>query len=137
MKIRVFNSLPKDAVDIRQAVFVDEQKFKEEFDENDKSAIHFVLYDGETAVATSRVLKEPNGVYHIGRIAVIKSRRGQGLGRMIVEAAENHARTLGGKSILIGAQTQAQGFYATLGYLAEGDIYYEEHCPHVRMTKSI
>ena len=136
MEIKVYHSLPKQAAELRQEVFVDEQHFCEEFDQNDQNAIHFVMLDGDEAVATCRIVIEGE-IYHIGRVAVRRSRRGGGLGRQIIEAAENHIRTLGGKSILIGAQTQAQGFYAALGYTARGEVYLDEHCEHIEMVKTL
>ena len=42
--IKIHNSLPKEAAEIRQKVFVEEQKFENEFDDIDKISLHFVLY---------------------------------------------------------------------------------------------
>ena len=48
MTVKVYRGLPQDAAEIRRAVFMNEQGFKDEFDETDKFAAHIVLYDGET-----------------------------------------------------------------------------------------
>ena len=82
MEIKANEKLPKEAKDIRQEVFVDEQGFKNEFDNIDNTAIHLVCYDKEKPIGTARIFydEELKG-YHFGRIAVIKSYRGKGIGR--------------------------------------------------------
>ena len=44
MNIRVYHTLPGDAVTIREEVFMKEQGFHDEFDETDRTAAHLVLY---------------------------------------------------------------------------------------------
>lgn len=36
---------------------------------------------------------------------------------------------------VLSAQVQAQGFYEKLGYVASGEPYLDEHCPHIHMEK--
>jgi predicted GNAT family N-acyltransferase len=137
MDIKVFYQLPEDAANIRVEVFVDEQGFSEEFDSDDKNAIHFVGYVDGKAVATSRVLTLGDNKYLIGRIAVIKVFRGKGFGSLIVKVAEEHIKRIGGKAILIHSQLQAADFYEKLGYVKTGETDIEEGCPHCMMLKQI
>ncbi len=137
MKIKLFYELPNDAADIRTEVFVDEQGFNEEFDGEDKNALHLVGYIGEDAVATSRILKQDKSRYMIGRIAVRKQFRGRGLGAKIVLAAEDCIKKLGGNEIFIHSQMRAASFYEKIGYLPTGDFDEEEGCPHCMMKKSL
>lgn len=137
MDIKVFHQLPEDAANIRVEVFVDEQGFSEEFDSDDKNAIHFVGYSDGKAVATSRVLTLGDNKYLIGRIAVIKVFRGKGFGSLIVKAAEEHIKSIGGKAILIHSQLQAADFYEKLGYVKTGETDIEEGCPHCMMLKQL
>ena len=134
--VKRYDKLPEAAREIRTAVFMEEQGFREEFDELDGECTHLVLYlQGEPA-AVARVYREgEEGVYVIGRIAVVKQRRGLGLGRQIVEAGEALAREKGGKRVRLAAQVQAAGFYEKLGYRKAGEEFLEEHCPHVWMEK--
>lgn len=45
-----YNTLPPEAAAIRQAVFVEEQGFQEEFDAIDRHALHLLLFaDGRWA----------------------------------------------------------------------------------------
>ena len=137
MDIKVFHQLPEDAADIRVEVFVDEQGFNEEFDSDDKSAVHFVGYIDGLAVATCRVLDHGEDNYLIGRIAVKKLFRGKGLGSLIVKAAEEHIKRIGGKTIRIHSQLQAADFYEKIGYSKTGEFDEEEGCPHCMMIKHI
>ena len=50
-------------------------------------------------------------------------------------ALENKARELGCLETELSAQQQAQKFYEKLGYKPDGDMYYDEWCPHVTMKK--
>ncbi len=126
----------RDAAALRTEVFVDEQKFEEEFDQTDAVALHMVVYDEDgSPIATGRLFEEDGGTWHVGRICALKRLRGTGLGRVVVEELEKKAITLGASRIILGAQTRVQGFYETLGYRVYGDEYYEEYCPHVPMEK--
>lgn len=59
--IKIHNSLPKEAAEIRQKVFVEEQKFENEFDDIDKNSLHFVLYKDGIAAGTARMFTEDGG----------------------------------------------------------------------------
>ena len=78
MRIEVFHSVPQQALEIRQKVFVEEQGFQDEFDDIDSTAIHFVLFDdSDKPIATCRVFKDViKNSYILGRLAVLKEYRG-------------------------------------------------------------
>ncbi len=137
MDIRVFNSLPDEAKCIRTQVFVEEQGFKEEFDSDDRIAIHLVGFEHNNAIATSRIIKRNDGSFIIGRIAVAKEYRKNGIGAEIIKASEEYISKIGGSEIYIHSQLQAQGFYEKQGYLPIGEQDEEEGCPHQMMIKKI
>ncbi len=135
--VRIFPKLPVYAVDIREQVFVKEQGFKEEFDGDDKTALHLVgFFDGKS-VATSRIIKKDDGSYIIGRIAVRAEYRQRGFGAKIVKAAEEVIENAGGKLIFIHSQERASEFYEKIGYTKTGERDFEEGCPHVMMKKEL
>ena len=71
-----YDALPPEAAAIRQAVFVEEQGFQEEFDAIDRHALHLLLFADGRPVGTLRAFTEDGGTrWHIGRVAVIKSAR--------------------------------------------------------------
>lgn len=137
MDYKIQKGIFDDVKNIRTEVFVDEQKFQEEFDEVDATATHIAFYDGDKAVATCRFFPLDETTYKLGRIAVIKSYRGKNLGRYVMETAEKEIKKLGGKVCKLGAQTRAQGFYEKCGYTPYGEVYKEEYCDHIMMKKII
>lgn len=130
-------ALPPAAQALRQAVFMEEQGFSYEFDEQDNAALHLVLYDDEEAVAVCRMFPDGPDCWHIGRVAVKKSRRGQHLGEAVMAEAEAAAALRGAKRLALSAQVQASGFYKKLGYVQVGEEYLDEQCPHVNMEKQL
>lgn len=125
-----------ESINIRQTVFVSEQGFVDEFDDIDDIAWHAVLFVDKKAVATARVFLSDEG-WHVGRVAVLKEYRKMGIGEEVMEAVENKAKELGADEIFLSAQTQAVGFYEKIGYVAYGEMYYDQHCPHLAMKKKI
>lgn len=127
--------LAKEAIYIREKVFVEEQGFHDEFDELDETAFHLIIYcDGKMA-ATGRLLINDGKAFKIGRVAVLKEYRDLKLGYKIMEYLEERAREEGATSIVLSAQCPVQGFYEKNGYTAYGDTYYDQHCPHINMKK--
>lgn len=128
----------EDARKIRDEVFVKEQGFKDEFDEIDSYAATLVFYDKDEPIGVCRYFNDKSaGEYHIGRVAVVKSHRGLGIGAVIMKTAESEIKADGGNVSLISAQLQAKGFYEKIGYTAYGYTYFEEHCEHIRMRKCL
>lgn len=139
MKIITYEAnLPAAAMTVRNAVFVEEQGFTDEYDDVDGIATHFVMMDGDSPVATCRVFRgEDPKLYYLGRLAVVKDYRGRHLGADMVEAAEDYVRSVSGTCILLHAQCAASGFYASVGYEPYGAIDEEQGCPHVWMRKTL
>ena len=126
MSICVYDSLPDEAVEIRENVFVKEQGFEKEFDEIDKKAIHLVMFDEhlQKPVATCR-------------LAVVLECRGMNLGSDMIQKAEEIVREKGGKSISLHAQCRVRAFYEKLGFCGYGVEDEDEGCPHCWMKKQL
>ncbi len=139
MDIKVFDEIPPESRFIRETVFLSEQGFEKEYDENDNIAKHIVIYENDEAIATCRLYWDDEvNCYHVGRIAVLKPHRGKGLGIKIVTEAEKIIKEMGGKEVFISGQVQVVEFYVKkLGYTQYGDVYLEEKKPHVALKKSI
>lgn len=134
---KFYNALPDEAKAIRTEVFIEEQGFKNEFDDDDFRCIHAVIFADGTAAAAGRIFPPENGVCVIGRIAVRKAFRGKNLGRKAVLLLEEKARELGAEKIALSAQCRVRGFYEKLGYSASGEVYSDEFCPHIHMEKRL
>lgn len=138
MEIKVFNSLPKDALNLRIKVFVEEQGFVDEVDEADSFATHLVMYDEEKPIATCRFfLKEDKETYMFGRLCVLKEYRGKSLGREMLKNVEEIVKEKGGKAIILHSQYHAKSFYEKCGFIQQGEIDYEQDKPHAWMRKEL
>ncbi len=138
MDVTHYSYLPPEVKQIRIDVFMDEQGFVDEFDDIDDIATHFLLWDGNTPVATCRVFwKEDLGTVIFGRLAVIKSHRGKGLGGAMIRHAEAFAKRHDTHRMILHAQCRAQAFYEKQGFSPFGEQDDEEGCPHVWMEKAI
>lgn len=136
MVIQIVSQLTDEIRDIRTDVFIEEQGFEVEFDDIDDIAKFVLLSIDGKGVGTCRFFPgEEEGDAHIGRMAVRKEYRGQHLGAKIMMAAEEAIRKEGYKSCSLSAQVQARPFYETLGYIADGEAYLDEGCPHILMRK--
>jgi predicted GNAT family N-acyltransferase len=120
-----------EAGPIRFTVFVDEQKVpaEMELDEHDPVCVHVVAKSAGRAVGTGRLL--PDG--HIGRMAVLREARGQGVGAAMLLALMEKARQRGDKEVALSAQTHAIGFYRKHGFVEEGPEYLDAGIPHQSM----
>ncbi len=134
-EFKIFHKLTDDEKMIRTNVFVEEQGFKNEFDEIDDYAVHIVLYSDSEPAGCIRFFEDGSGTYHLGRLAVLKEYRGEHFGRLLAEKAEEQLLQIGADKITLSAQLRVSGFYKKLGYICEGDIYYDEFCEHIKMTK--
>ncbi|MGR8931327.1 MAG: GNAT family N-acetyltransferase [Gammaproteobacteria bacterium] len=114
---------------VRTGVFVVEQQIPPdiEFDELDSECHHFIGRDDQRRpIATGRLA--PDG--KIGRMAVIKEWRGQGVGEAMLLALIEKARKLGFSTLVANAQVSALGFYQKFGFVAEGGEFSEAGIPH-------
>ena len=120
---------------IRRGVFIEEQGVPEEleWDDDDAGAIHLLAVDADdTPIGCARLL--PDG--HIGRMAVLQSWRGKGVGRALLQKGLEVARAQGHAIVRLSAQTHAAGFYRRHGFIAQGDGYLEAGIPHLAMEIS-
>lgn len=139
MKIIIEKNLTDEGRAIREEVFLKEQGFSTEFDETDDTCYHLLITDdGGRGIAVARMFAgKDKGEFIFGRVAVRQAYRGQKYGNLVMEALENKAKELHGTKISLDAQCQAEKFYEKLGYTAHGDIHYDEHCPHIAMSKAL
>ena len=117
---------------VREQVFVIEQQIslEIELDESDEFSIHAVATDTDgTPLGTGRLL--PDG--HIGRMAVLASARGSGLGGRLLQSLMQAAKERGDKRVVLSAQSQAQDFYKRFGFKVVGEEYVEAGIRHIEM----
>ncbi|MDR5867606.1 GNAT family N-acetyltransferase [Halomonas koreensis] len=128
-------TLGTSASEIRRLVFIEEQRvpLEEEWDGRDDDCTHFLALVGDTPVGTARLL--PDG--HIGRVAVLATHRGEGIGVALMEAAIDAARRRDFPSVELAAQLQALAFYERLGFEAHGDTFLDAGILHRNMVRRL
>lgn len=116
---------------LRRVVFIEEQGVPEadEIDDKDDAAIHLLATENGTPVGSARLLIMGD-TGKIGRVCVLKSHRGTGLGAALIRAAITELRIHGLTRAKLGSQTHAIGFYARLGFTATGPEYIDAGIPH-------
>jgi predicted GNAT family N-acyltransferase len=130
---------PTDAVtlkSIRHDVFVIEQSVPAdlEWDGIDGNCRHAIAEeDSGASIGCGRLL--PDG--HIGRMAVRRQWRGQGVGAALLERLIALARELGYPRVVLNAQTHACPFYARFGFVACGSEFNEAGIPHQAMEREL
>lgn len=138
MEVKIFEKLPEEARMIRTKVFMDEQGFKNEFDEIDRISIHIVIFEASSPVAACRIYhSKERQCYVVGRLAVLKDNRGKELGSKLLSAAEKEIISRNGEIAELSAQVRASIFYEKNGYYSLGEYYNDEGCPHVWMRKDL
>ena len=123
------------AMPIRFAVFVEEQGVPAaiEMDEMDARSIHALAFHGEEAIGTGRLLPDA----HVGRMAVLKPWRKQGVGSLLLNGLVEKARSRGDREIVLSAQVHAAAFYLRHGFSRDGPEYEEAGIAHQLMRRAL
>lgn len=140
LRVGSWADLGTDAGALRQAVFVDELGIALELarDQADEVAVHALVRNRMGQVlATGRLLQEEPGVARIGRVAVTRSMRSSGLGRVVMDALMQLAAERGDTRVLLCSQCSAEGFYTRLGFVPVGEPFEEAGVPHVDMARRL
>ena len=118
---------------LRHQVFVIEQDVpvELEIDGEDDAACHVAaLIDNNQVIGTGRMLASGK----IGRMAVRSDMRCQGVGRAVLDALINEARTQGLAGVSLGAQLSAIAFYQRAGFSCQGDVFIDAGIDHRQMV---
>ncbi|MSQ72115.1 MAG: GNAT family N-acetyltransferase [Betaproteobacteria bacterium] len=121
---------------VRLEVFVQEQgvPIDLEWDDWDEKSAHAVAFNAQgEPVGTARLL--PDG--RIGRMAVLKAWRGQGIGGVLLRSMLEQAAERGMSIVSLHAQTHAAAFYRGHGFSQRGDEFVEAGIPHVEMWRQL
>ncbi|WP_226577024.1 GNAT family N-acetyltransferase [Halobacillus litoralis] len=128
----------EDAYHVRREVFVHEQQVPEEMemDEHDQTALHFVGYEDGKPVAAAR-LRFSQGHGKLERVCVLQDYRGRSFGQQMMKEMESVIKEYSFNKAKLNAQTQAESFYETLGYVRISDKFLDAGIPHVTMVKEL
>ncbi|PZX18776.1 putative GNAT family N-acyltransferase [Palleronia aestuarii] len=126
-------------LELRRAVFIDEQGVSEadERDGRDADAVHLLARRDGIAVGCARILVG-GGTGKIGRVCVLPSERGTGLGRALILGCLDVLAARGDVTrAKLGAQIHALGFYERLGFVPEGEEYDDAGILHRDMVRAV
>ena len=100
-----------------------------EWDEFDRNATHILAYFNSIPVGTARLINNEL----IGRMAVLKTYRGLGVGKKMLEFLMTLAHKKGMDSVQLSAQKHAVEFYKKQGFQVCSDEYQDAGIPHFTM----
>ena len=129
---------------LRTEVFVNEQNvpIELELDEKDYSehTIHIGYFNVDELIGVARLIDMDKEVIHIGRVAIDKNHRGEGIGHKLILGCEDIAKKVLNRdfNIELSAQVYVETFYKKLDYnRINNNIYIDAGIEHIDMRKTI
>ncbi len=104
--------------------------------EREKNNILIAAFEEEQILGCCMLIDEPPSV-RLRQMAVLNSLQGKGIGRALMNFAENLSRDRGYRTITMHARKMALGFYERVGYRVIGDEFIEINIPHYVMEKQL
>lgn len=128
------SDLPKEAVELRKKVFIEEMHLDDSTvsDMWDKMAQHVLIYDGPALLATGRILYDGRTAT-LSRLAVLPNRRGAGVGEMLARILIFRGFDAGAKSVQVDTPESAVGFFKLFGFRAVSPSRMLEGTMQIRM----
>jgi len=111
--------------------------FTEEELENEKDDVLMGAFEDDKILGCCLLTKVNDKTIRLRQMAVPNNMQGKGIGRALMIFAENIARDLGYKTLIMHARKTATGFYEKLGYSISGKEFEEVTLPHYVMEKSL
>jgi len=103
--------------------------------ESEKDNILIAAFEEERMLGCCMLVEESPGVVRLRQMAVLNALQGKGIGRALMNFAENIARDRGYKIVRMHARNNSIGFYEKVGYKKKGDEFIEINIPHYVMEK--
>ena len=105
--------------------------------EKEKDEILIGAFEEEKMLGCCMLVREDAHSCRLRQMAVLNNLQGKGIGRALMNFAENIARDMGYRKIIMHARKTAVGFYEKLGYKAVGEEFLEVTLPHFVMEKKL
>ena len=135
-----WDDLGAQASVLRREVFVEDLGIALAMDQDaqDAGAVHGLVRNRMgLALATARLVQEGPQFSRIARVAVVRTMRATGFGRVVVQALMQRAAERGDTRVLVRSQCSAQGFYAQLGFTPTSEPYDEAGIAHIDMARTL
>ena len=105
--------------------------------ESEKDNILIAAFEDEVMLGCCMLVEELPGTIRLRQMAVSNALQGKGIGRALMNFAENLARDRGYKIVRMHARVNSVGFYEKVGYRVNGDQFIEVTIPHYVMEKQL
>jgi len=105
--------------------------------EHEATDRHFGLFLLEETVACVVTRNLGDGLSKLRQMVVDKGVQGRGIGKRLMELVEARLKEEGRKRVELHAREVSKGFYSSLGYVEEGELFFEVDLPHVKMIKEL
>lgn len=111
--------------------------FTQEELENEKDNMLIAAFEDEEMLGCCMLVEEKPGTLRLRQMAVLNDLQGKGIGRALMNFAENLARDRGYQIMSMHARKNAVGFYEKMGYKVMSDEFEEVTIPHYVMEKKL
>ena len=111
--------------------------FSEEELANEKDNMFIGAYDDDQILGCCMLVEENPNTVRLRQMAVLNDLQGKGIGRALMNFAENLARDRGYKIMSMHARKNAIGFYEKMGYKVASGEFIEVTIPHYVMEKKL
>ena len=131
------NEIENDGVrEVRQRVFVEEQGIPENLvfggDPGDDDNLVVVL-DGQSVIATARIIYFSQDTAKIERMAVLEKYRNRGIGRTMMSFMISEIKNRGFNKVYLHSQYTAVDFYRACGFRVVGPPFMDAGINHIKM----
>ncbi|HTS43874.1 MAG TPA: GNAT family N-acetyltransferase [Puia sp.] len=103
--------------------------------EREKEDVLMGAFEDDRILGCCLLTKVDNKTVRLRQMAVPNNLQGKGIGRALMIFAENIARDMGYRKLIMHARKTAIGFYKKLGYSTQGKEFVEVTIPHFVMEK--
>lgn len=111
--------------------------FTQEDLEQEKDNMFIGAFEEDRMLGCCMLVEEQPDIVRLRQMAVLNDLQGKGIGRALMNFAENLARDRGYKIVRMHARNNAVGFYEKVGYKVKGDQFIEVTIPHFVMEKEL
>lgn len=105
--------------------------------EKEKGEILIGAFEEEKMLGCCMLITQDPATVRLRQMAVLNNVQGKGIGKALMQFAENIARDRGFRKMTMHARQTAIGFYEKLGYQVSGDQFEEVSIPHYIMEKML
>jgi GNAT superfamily N-acetyltransferase len=105
--------------------------------EKEKENLLIGAYEEDIMLGCCMLVEQGEDTVRLRQMAVLNDLQGKGIGKALMNFAENLARDRGYKKITMHARKNSVGFYEKMGYKLVGTEFEEITIPHFVMEKKL